>query len=1102
MMDQSNTNFTIDKISTMSLGEFRNLLNNALSVPNGHTESQCSSDSPRSQGSVDSCKNPSKANKSTPTKSAYSYRSVSAGRNQSNKPAIAAKPNIASSQNKSDSTVGTPRSHSAVRSSGYGQVRSSGYGQVKSSGYGQERPKTPNSMLRSRSNTSSVSDSSYTNQSNSRSNFASRSSSHSSIQSYESTDDGRNSLGTDYGEQTTKVLTPSSVDSDYSFRGSSCTNSDYTRSNSYTPCSLTDEKIRLEQLRSSIRANSEPKESISSVSSDIQNAYGVPEEKPINVGYASFSYEKEDEVKEVDEIGSEIINSRSEARCRTVPSTPEKETQPSNMRAQTPTGRRTPSFLPRPVTPKTSRKLSLPQNDESSAQNEKKSSARPPTPKKSTIMARAHTPVRASDKSKEQTYREIFQKRSTTPGPGSTSSTDSRSYGRSMTPGPYLQKTSTLRATSSTTDRTRLNEALEQKKETTLSVYNGGTNNSDISSASNRTQVIDRKTLTKQKSESDAVIVVNVNRSEGRHSISVQGESGPRQTPVKTKVLARARTEDSRARQGSRTTPSTPRQRPQSVEPRQLISNRTGTNKGALSVKQNETDGQRRGSYDRTNEWVQSAVEQTKVKKPKVTKAYDPRMRRAMTPNSFDMRIDKEAEEPRSLEEIKAALSLPINGITNLNTEELEAPPEDPEMYATMEKLFHELRQQELKNSVNETPGSNTSGSKAGRTKSKSSKSNSTNNDEEMSVDSNKNLKHKTYSTSTRSSSNMTSPMVQRSTKVNSEAIKRSRPQSASRASSVSSSSNTRSVTENYSTPRRSSSRTVSQSSAGTPNSTRPSSPSPALVTKRPPSPRTAGQPPRPASPRVSAQPPRPASPRVNAQPRPSSPRVTPQPPRPASPRVNSNLNNRPSSPSPLRTPDSSRATTPSRPQPPRPASTPPRSYQPISRVSSKSSEESDSAFEKENRDESGNLVSKIKEIIKVKPRKAKADDTKSKTRIPAPKSLASIGKSQSFSNLCNLSQSLTIPSEEKSNGYNYEEPETPYNSDYINGGLNSTMPVKVESATPKWNTPLTTGRSSLIRKESMEKNKNSNKLVRAVSVERNLGLNGTYQYFDEGEYV
>ncbi|KAL4223694.1 cytoskeletal adaptor [Mactra antiquata] len=1105
MADQNNPNLTIDKISTMSLGEFRNLLNSALSVPNGHADSQCSSDSPRSQGSVDSCKNPSKGNKSTPTKSAYSYRSVSAGRNQTIKPTIPAKPNFA--HNKSDTTsVSNQRSHSAVRSSGYGQVRSSGYGQVRSSGYGQDnRPKTPNSMLRSRSNTSSISETSNTNLSNSRSNFASRSSSHSSIHSYESTDDGRNTLSTENGELTTKVLSPSSVDSDYSFRGSS--SSDYARSNSYTPCSISDEKLKMNNQNSGTRASSEPKESISSISNDIQNAYGVPEVKPINVGYASFSYDKEEDVKEIDEIGGEIMNSRTEARSRTVPNTPERETPISNMRPQTPTGRRTPSFLPRPVTPKMSRKLSLPQNNDSNAcaQNENKSNARPPTPKKSTIMARAHAPVpassnvRSADRSKEQTYREIFHKRSTTPGPGSSSSNDAVNYGRSMTPGPYLQKTSTLKTTSATTNRAEFNQAREQNRDVPLSIYDGEANKANISNSGSRTPSVDRKVLTKQKSlDSEAVIVVNVNRSEGKHSISVQGESGPRQSSAKPKVLARARTEESRARQPARTMPNTPRQRPQSVEPRQLISNRTGAGKdSSLSVKRNE-NGQK-GAYDRTTEWVQSAVEQTKVKKPKVAKAYDPRMRRAMTPNSFDMRIDKEPEEPRTLDEIKAALSLPINGVIDLNTEELDAPPEDSVMYAEMEKLFHELRQQELKNSVNETPGSSTSGGKAGRSKSKSSKSNSTNNDEEMSVDSNKNLKHKTYSTSTKSSSNMTSPMVQRSAKAKVDATQTRRSQATSRTSSVSSSSNTRGGVENTSTPstpRRSSARS---SISNMSNNPRPSSPGPALVTKRPPSPRTASQPPRPASPRVTAQPPRPSSPKVTTPPRPASPRVPSQPPRPASPRISTN---RPSSPSPQITPSSSRGSTPSRSQPPRPASTPPRSYQPISRVSSRSSEESDSVFEKENRDESGNLISKLKEIIKVNPRKAKDDNTKSKTRIPAPKSLSSAGKSQSFSNLSNLSQTLTVANEEDMNGYDYDGPDSNCNGDFLNGGLSSTMPGKVDSVTPKWTTPLTTGRSSLIRKESMEKNKTSNRLVRAMSVERNLGMNGTYHYYDEGEYV
>ncbi|XP_053375234.1 serine/arginine repetitive matrix protein 2-like isoform X2 [Mercenaria mercenaria] len=1107
MAEPGSSNFAIDKISTMSLGEFRSLLNSALSVPNGNTESQCSSDSPRSQGSVDSGRNISSKPKSTPAKSAYSYRSVSASRTQSGKPSVPSKSGIQSTTKTNLSTQRTAQNlQSNISSSGRPTSAKTNYRSVPSSGYGQERPKTPNSMPRSRSNASSVSDNSYTLQPNNRSTFASRSSSHSSIQSCESTDDGRNSYGTDYGDQTSKVLSPSSVDSDYSFRGSSCTSSEYTRSNSYTPCSAAEEKIRLEKLQASARASSEPRENISSISKDIQNAYGVPESKPINVGYATFSYDKDDDSKdfnELDEIEDEIIKSRDKSEdvspeITELSKTDNEISSQSNVRPQTPSGRQTPSFIPRPITPKVSRKLSLPQNGETEAlqsYDEKKAAARPPTPKKSTVIARAHgsSGVRSADKSKEQTYRELFQKRSATPGPGSSSSSSSvASARRSMTPGPYLNKTSTLRPTSATTNRARLNEAMEGNKGTSLSVFSDNKENSNISSTK-RTQIIDKKMLTKQNStdQSEAVIVVNVDRSEGRHSLSVQGENEPRQNVNKPKVLARARTEDNRARTPTRSTPGITRQRPQSVEPRQLIPRKqSGKNaETVLTVKRNENGTH--GVYDRTQEWVQTAVEQTKVvQKTKVNRTFTPRARRAMTPNSFDMRIDQEKEEPRSLEEIKAALTLPINGLNDINPDKIDAPPEDPEMYATMEKLFHELRQQELKNSVNETPGSNVAGSKVA--KSKSSKSNSSNNDEEMSLDSNRNIKTKTLSVSTKSSSNVTSPTVQRSSRMN----QTPRGQSMSRTSSTSSASasqfsNSQAGKGDQYTKKASTSSSAQSGPVSTPRASRPSSPGPSA--RRPPSPRTTTHnTPRPESPRITSQPPRPASPRVNSHPpRPASPRVSPQTSRPASPSLRTNS-------------DSSRGSTPSRTQPPRPASTPPRAYSPVARQSSKSSEDNDNVFEKDKKSDSGSIMKKIKEIIKVNPRKDKTESGKGKSRIPAPKSLASAGKSRSFSNLSNLSHSLSMGSEE-SNGHSFEEHNMNGYGEYINGGLNVTLSGRSETPKPKLNTPLTTGRSSLIRKESMEKNKSNvtNRLVRAMSVERNMsGLNNTYHFCDEGEYV
>jgi len=1080
-MTSDGSAFAIEKISTMSLGEFRQLLNSTLTVP--PAEQPAVQESPRSQTGSDGGRLPpgTKSVRSTPSKS---YKSVTSRVDSGLKPSTPPKPNLDSSSGYSSSPASDKTSSSlgvagargqrtATNSSSLSTGLSASKTSVKSANNesSSNAVSKANTLPKSRSSVSSISETSYT-ANNSRFNHSSRASSQSSLQSYESSVDEGRSLHTDMSNSK-PVISPSSVDSDFSFRGSSGTSSDFLHSSSYTPCSAAEIKTRHEQLRMNARANSEPKE--------------ANESKPMNVGYASFSYEQDDkDINDVGDIELETMQSNgwdSSSECS-------QSSKSRTTRPQTPSGRATPSLIPRPMTPKMTRKLSLPQSEtlnRAVPQEETGRTGRPPTPKRSTIIARAHGGgnVRAADKSKEQTYKEIFQKRSTTPGPGTeTRQPVGANLRRSMTPGPYMNRISTMSLTSATTSRARLNDAREQNKDPQLSIFNG---------ASNGLQSSTRKPLTKQHSEGETVLMVNVDRSENKHSVSHHGSkesvsAKPNIPAGKGKVLARARTEESRSRTPSRPAPSTPRQRPQSVEPRKLLS-QTQTN-AAVETK----------VLDRTQAWVETAVEQSKVKKTKAStqRTPDPRMRRCMTPNSFGSRLSVEQEEPRTLEEIKAALALPINGVVEINPDELEAPPEDAEMYATMEKLFQELRQQELKKSVNETPGSavGTKGVPA-KTRSRSSRSNSSYNDEEMSLDSNRNVrKNSSKLSATRSGSNVSSPPVARSAKGATQSS--ARPQSASRNSSVSSNG----------------------TSSGVGNSRqpavngRPSSPGPAVLLKRPPSPRTAPQTPRPASPKIPSHPPRPASPKTASQPlSAASPRVTAQPPRPQSPRVaahpprpQSPHLSRPASPRTAVTSSSgsSRASTPSR-QPPRPVSTPPRPSTPVKRQGSKSSDDSE-VFENDNISDSKGLLNKIKEIINVKPRKDKADGVKQKTRIPAPKSLASVGKSQSFSNLSNLSFTSPV------NGNvddNYDsragtlDSEVNDYTELINGGLNVTLTGRSETPGPKLITPMTTGRSSLIRKESMEKNKNAtNRLTRAVSLDKNMvGLQNGFMY-DEGEYV
>jgi hypothetical protein len=144
----------------------------------------------------------------------------------------------------------------------------------------------------------------------------------------------------------------------------------------------------------------------------------------------------------------------------------------------------------------------------------------------------------------------------------------------------------------------------------------------------------------------------------------------------------------------------------------------------------------------RTEAWVEDAAKTVAKTRhgSKLNKSLSHGYQRSKTPSPMDMRNN----QSRSLEEIKAALSLPINGIT-INTEKLEAPPEDPEMYATMDKLFEEMRKKELRASVNETPGKPQNNVQNGH------------NDDEYSLDSNENVKRKS-SVSSKPSSRQTTP--------------------------------------------------------------------------------------------------------------------------------------------------------------------------------------------------------------------------------------------------------------------------------------------------------------------------------------------------------
>ena len=1168
--EHSDTNIAIDKISTMSLGEFKSLLNSALSVPNG-TDSQCSSDSPRSQSSVDSFRNnKSSLNKTAPSnKSASSYRPGHLNRNvastsksntlprtksatldcsssgystssvSSDKAKKSPYSTSSSSSTYARSSALRPRTPSgdspnANRAKAVSSRSSMSNKQAASSYVGQQsvaiasQLKSSGSAYKTRSQNSLDSESSSVRATNT-STIPSRSSSQSSFKSYDSYNETDSYVSNGLRRVETDSSIPrhqSDLDSpsvtDYpSPLSNGHGSSGYQRSNSYTPHAAQDNKGKWAEPRTELRANSEPKEVVKTNSID--------EDQPLNVGYASFSYNERNGFNHGTNFDEELSKIESELKKYEDTSTEHIEDKQTmienkpisvaNTNIQTPVRRpSTPSLIPRPSTPKMTRKLSIPACDDNySVDKKNESRGRPPTPKKSNIIAKStssNVSVRAADSSKEKSYKEIFQsKRSTTPGPGNVTSPTTHSMARrSSTPGPSMSRTTSLSSTSATTTRARLNQTLDQqKKDIPLSIYDESGNQSQSSrsrtssrsstaGASVRAQSTDSRSLIKQRSVEQPETVIMVNRSDDGHSLTVNDQVKPKIANRPT-VLARARTDDARSRTQTRSGTGISRQRPQSVEPRQLIRSASETNKKNETLAVRSGENGQHSVYDRTQEWVQTAAEQTsKVQKTKVMKQVNPKVRRAMTPNSFHLKIDQ--EEPRSFDEIKAALTLPINGLSRIeiDADNLDAPPEDPEMYATMEKLFNELRKQELKASVNETPGSNVVSSRSSKSKSKSS---SSMNDEEASLDSNKNIKQKKKLTlATNSASDVTSPSLsQKKMGVTSQTP-------TVRQTSRTSSSSSAGVTP--STPRSTQPSTPRSTQPSTPRSTHPSTP-------RSTPPRSI--PPRPASPSLSrtTQPARPASPRtmVSSQPpkpsvqRPASPRTTSNPPRPASPRTFQS----PIPASPRNVPPASpRTVSTTNKQPPRPASTPPRPSTPVGRKTrSRAIDDIDGGLDsgKDTPVAASSLLSKIKEIIKVKPRKDKADGVKQKSRIPAPKSLAGAGKSKSFSNLSSIN-SVTLPNSKPNGRVQYSFDETEMNGfeldneiDEINGGLNVTLSGRSEAPKPKLSMPLTTGRATVIRKESMEKNKNHPRLTRAVSVERNMGgLKNNFQYYEDGEYV
>ena len=695
-------------------------------------------------------------------------------------------------------------------------------------------------------------------------------------------------------------------------------------------------------------------------------------------------------------------------------------TQPTNdtatvKRPATPTGRpSTPSLIPRPMTPvgSASKSLSLTQTIEP-VQSEPCRQERPPTPKKATILAKSPSASKISTNTpkKNTSYTGIYvQRRSTTPGPNDFSHTKKEEpvaeVSRSKTPGPGNRSINS-QPKSYVSPMRKLTQNQQQTstftaREIPESDYTNPREKRSVSASPatpRRSSItgLKPKSIVKQNSSEES-IMVTVNRDSGRHKINVQdGEDTKYKTSkINTgRIIARAQTPTNqrastesldRSRSTKPATEARYRPRPRSVDPENW--NR-GSNKEeeVLQVKRKGS-----GSHvvlNRTEAWVESAAKTVSPgKTPSKSKIPPGILRRSKTPNPCDM--EQYNRDSRPLEEIKAALTLPVNGLRDISADELEAPPEDPEMYQTMEKLFEKMRERELKASVNETPG----GGFMGDIDVNCMENEDNLGSDDMSLDSNENIKRRGNSLAGKTSS-------------------RQSPGSSTRGSVPS-------------TPR-----------SKTPSFSHSSS---------------------------SSQP-------IN--------RPVSTPPRPSTPTRSSVTSSR--------------------------------------RSSTKSSNGSvpESPTSTANVDHAVIIVSKIKEILKTNPRKDNKQGPRS--RIPAPKALNESGKSRSYSNLFNVDSPESSFKKESSPSHKYMNGGT--NGEYFDDEMeeisgitaraehnDQTGNARSQSGTktpvPKLATPLTTGRTAVLNRETSSDK--SNRLVRAVSISSLSSSSNTLSctYGEEEEFV
>ena len=219
---------------------------------------------------------------------------------------------------------------------------------------------------------------------------------------------------------------------------------------------------------------------------------------------------------------------------------------------------------------------------------------------------------------------------------------------------------------------------------------------------------LERQTVRRSSKGGEEVLMIRRDSS-GGHALEMSGGSSRERPPPKGIVRRPNKTQGngivktSTPSAVSTATGNSARFRSQTPDPsmfrQRLIG--SGMKQSVVRPTTPSVDSGSRGGkpLNRTEAWVDSTLSDPKRKLPS-----KPRRARGGVVGE----ISASELAPRPLEEIQAMLSTPRDGTgatAVVDPAGLDAPPEDPEMFRKMEKLFEKYREMELRASVNETPG-------------------------------------------------------------------------------------------------------------------------------------------------------------------------------------------------------------------------------------------------------------------------------------------------------------------------------------------------------------------------------------------------------------